>query len=87
MLWGRRAPDLGNVPDAHHGDDRHWTCGDFGVSEWTLTGSTVLGKRIEVRGVDLLEFADGKITRLGGSIVLASSTANAGARFVVTLPS
>jgi hypothetical protein len=28
-----------------------------------LQGFLVSGKRIEVRGVDLLEFADGKITR------------------------
>ena len=36
---------------------------DFGVSEWTLTGTSLAGKKIEVRGVDLLEFAEGKITR------------------------
>lgn len=51
------------IPDVHYGDDRHWACGDFGVSEWTLTGTSVAGKRIHVRGVDLLEFADGRITR------------------------
>ncbi len=53
------------LPDVHYGDDRHWVCGDeFGVSEWTLTGTTTAGQRIEVRGVDLLEFDDsGKITR------------------------
>jgi steroid delta-isomerase-like uncharacterized protein len=51
------------IPDVHYGEDRHWMCGDFGVSEWTLTGTTVSGKKIEVRGVDLLEFAGGKITR------------------------
>ena len=51
------------IPDVHYGDDRHWACGDFGVSEWTLTGTSLAGKRIEVRGVDLLEFAHGKITR------------------------
>lgn len=51
------------LPDVHYGDDRHWACGDFGVSEWTLTGTTRSGQRIEVRGVDLLEFAHGKITR------------------------
>lgn len=51
------------LPDVHYGDDRHWACGDFGVSEWTLTGTTLAGKKIEVRGVDLLEFAGGKITR------------------------
>jgi ketosteroid isomerase-like protein len=51
------------IPDVHYGDDRHWLCGDFGVSEWTLTGTSTSGKRLEVRGVDLLEFSDGLITR------------------------
>jgi hypothetical protein len=51
------------IPDVHYGDDRHWVCGDFGVSEWTLTGTSVSGQKIEVRGADLLEFAQGKITR------------------------
>ena len=51
------------IPDVHYGQDHHWTCGDLGVSEWTLTGTAVSGKRIEVRGVDLLEFVDGRITR------------------------
>jgi ketosteroid isomerase-like protein len=51
------------IPDVHYGEDRHWVCGTFGVSEWTLTGTSVSGKRLEVRGVDLLEFVDGKITR------------------------
>ncbi len=51
------------IPNVHYGDDRHWACGDFGVSEWTLTGDSVAGKHLEVRGVDLLEFVDGKITR------------------------
>jgi hypothetical protein len=41
------------IPNVHYGDDRHWACGDFGVS----------GESIEVRGVDLLEFVAGKITR------------------------
>ena len=51
------------IPDVHYGDDKHWVCGDFGVSEWTLTGTSVSGQQIEVRGVDLLEFAQGKIIR------------------------
>ena len=51
------------IPDVHYGDDRHWVCGDFGVSEWTLTGTAVSGRHIEVRGVDLLEFDQGKIIR------------------------
>ena len=51
------------IPDVHYGDDQHWVCGNFGVSEWTLTGTSRSGERIEVRGVDLLEFAEGKIIR------------------------
>ena len=51
------------IPNVHYGEDQHWACGDFGVSEWTLTGTSISGKRLEVRGVDLLEFVDGKITR------------------------
>ena len=51
------------IPNVHYGQDRHWVCGDFGVSEWTLTGTSVSGKKLKVRGVDLLEFNRGKITR------------------------
>jgi len=53
------------IPDVHYGEDRHWVCDDdFAVSEWTLTGTSVSGQRLEVRGVDLLEFdPDGKIRR------------------------
>ena len=51
------------IPDVHYGEDQHWVCGNFGVSEWTLTGTTLSGNKIEVRGVDLLEFTGGKIIR------------------------
>ena len=51
------------IPDVHYGDDTHWICGDLGVSEWTLTGTRKSGGHIEVRGVDLLEFRDGKVIR------------------------
>lgn len=51
------------IPNVHYGDDRHWACGNFGVSEWTLTGTSFAGKSLEVRGVDLIELVDGKITR------------------------
>jgi steroid delta-isomerase-like uncharacterized protein len=51
------------IPDVHYGEDQHWVCGSRGVSEWTLTGTSVSGQQIEVRGVDLLEFVQGKITR------------------------
>ena len=51
------------IPDVHYGNDQHWICGDLGVSEWILTGTKKSGQPIEVRGVDLLEFAGGKIIR------------------------
>ena len=51
------------IPDIHYGDDRHWTSGDRGVSEWTIRGTQVSGEPIEVRGCDLFEFTDGKISR------------------------
>jgi hypothetical protein len=35
----------------------------MGFSEWTLTGTSALGERVEVRGTDHLEFRDGKIIR------------------------
>ncbi len=37
--------------------------GDLGVSTWLLTGTTAAGARVCVRGVDLLEFRDGKIIK------------------------
>ncbi len=51
------------IPDVHYGNDQHWAGDNFGVSEWTLTGTSTSGKPIEVRGVDLLEFSQGKIIR------------------------
>jgi len=51
------------IPDIEYVDDRHWTSGDRGVSEWTIIGTQATGDRIEVRGCDLFEFADGKIRR------------------------
>jgi ketosteroid isomerase-like protein len=68
-LVGRQAVRHGvqarfdGIPDIHYGDARHWTCGDRGVSEWTIRGTQASGERIEVRGCDLFEFADGKISR------------------------
>lgn len=51
------------IPDVHYGDDRHWVAGNMGVSEWTLTGTTTTGVKLNVRGCDLWEFRDGKIVR------------------------
>jgi ketosteroid isomerase-like protein len=51
------------IPDIQYGDDRHWTCGDRGVSEWTIRGTQATGEPIEVRGCDLFEFSGGRISR------------------------
>lgn len=52
------------IPDVHYGDDDHFVCGNRGVSEWTITGTTLDGVEIDVRGCDLWTFdAEGRITR------------------------
>ena len=51
------------IPDIRYGDERHFVSGDRGVSEWTIRGTQATGERIEVRGCDLFEFTDGKISR------------------------
>jgi ketosteroid isomerase-like protein len=52
------------IPDVHYGDDDHFACGTRGVSEWTISGTTVDGERVDVRGCDLWTFGPGgKIVR------------------------
>jgi steroid delta-isomerase-like uncharacterized protein len=53
------------IPDVHYSDDEHWISADGtrGVSEWTLTGTTTAGVKLNVRGCDLWEFRNGKIIR------------------------
>jgi ketosteroid isomerase-like protein len=54
---------LDGIPDIVYDHARHWTCGDRGASEWTIRGTLTTGEPIEVRGCDLFEFADGKVSR------------------------
>ena len=51
------------IPDVHYGDDDHFVAGDRGASEWTLTGTTTDGVRLEVRGCDLWTLRDGLVTK------------------------
>lgn len=51
------------IPDVHYSDDRHFTCGDRGVSEWLLTGTRRDGSPVKVRGCDVFEFKDGRIAK------------------------
>ena len=57
------AARFAGIPDVSYNDDVHWTCGDRGVSEWTIRGTTDDGTRIEVRGCDLFEFEGDKLRR------------------------
>ena len=54
---------IDGIPDVQWCDASHWACGDHGVSEWTIRGTQSTGEPIEVRGCDLYEFRDGKISR------------------------
>jgi steroid delta-isomerase-like uncharacterized protein len=51
------------IPDVQWGDERHFVSGDRAASEWTIRGTQANGEPIEVRGCDLFEFRDGKISR------------------------
>jgi len=72
--WGRRfegkaavreglAMRFSGIPDVHYGEDDHFVAGDRGASEWTLTGTTADGIRLEVRGCDLWTFRDDLVTK------------------------
>jgi ketosteroid isomerase-like protein len=73
--WGRRfvgkqevreglRARFAGIPDVSYRDGGSFTCGSRGVSEWTISGTTVDGETIDVRGCDLWTFgADGQIVR------------------------
>jgi ketosteroid isomerase-like protein len=51
------------IPDVRYQQDEHFLDGDRGASEWTLSGTTSDGQRIEVRGCDLWTIRDGKVVK------------------------
>jgi taurine dehydrogenase small subunit len=72
--WGQRvvgkeqirtafAARFSRIPDVRYQGDDHFVDGERGASEWTLSGTTTEGERIEVRGCDLWTFRDGKIVK------------------------
>ena len=73
--WGRRwqgraqvreglASRFSGIPDVHYGEAQHWVCGEtFGVTDWTLTGTTIAGAPVHVQGCDHYTFRDGQIVR------------------------
>ena len=61
---GGLAQRFSGLPDVHYGDDEHWICGDHAVSKWLLTGTTLSGETLRVRGCDLFDLAPaGRIRR------------------------
>ena len=57
------AARFAGIPDVHYGEATHVVCGNRGVSEWTLTGTTTEGDRLEFRGCDRWTFHDGHVVR------------------------
>jgi ketosteroid isomerase-like protein len=51
------------IPDVRYQQDDHFVDGDRGASEWTLSGTTVDGERLEIRGCDLWTFRDGRVVK------------------------
>lgn len=47
--------------DGRWNDARHFVAGDRAVSEWTFTGTTRDGAKVEVNGCDLFTLKGGKI--------------------------
>ena len=50
-------------PDARWEEATHVICGARGFSEWTFKGADRDGKKVEMRGVDVFTFRDGRIAR------------------------
>ncbi len=72
--WGQRfvgrdevrtafAGRLSGIPDIRYREGEHFVDGDRGASEWTLSGTTTEGQRIEVRGCDLWTFRGAKVVK------------------------
>jgi len=72
--WGQRfvgraavaeafAGRFAGIPDVRYTEDDHFVDGDRGASAWTLTGHTLEGTELAVRGCDLWTFRDGLVVR------------------------
>lgn len=51
------------TPDVRYTEVEHFASGTTGMSRWLLTGTTLQGQRVCVRGCDFYSFADGMVTR------------------------
>jgi ketosteroid isomerase-like protein len=60
---GGFAARFDGIPDVRYESHGDFVSGDRGVSEWTISGRTRDGERVEVRGCDLWTFApDGRVS-------------------------
>ena len=57
------AARFAGIPDIRYRQDAHFVDGDRGTSEWTLSGTSTEGERIEVRGCDLWTLRAGKVVK------------------------
>ena len=57
------AARFSGIPDVRYRDEGTFVDGDRGASEWTLTGTTISGEPVQVRGCDLWTIRDGKIAK------------------------
>jgi len=57
------ASRFAGLPDVHYGEAEHFIRGDTGISKWLLTGTTVAGVRIAVRGCDFYTFRDDEVIK------------------------
>lgn len=48
-------------PDGRWNNPRHFVAGNRAVSEWTFTGTTKDGAKVEVNGCDIFTLRDGRI--------------------------
>ncbi len=60
-IRGGFAARFSSIPDIRYQEDQHFVDGDRGASEWTLSGTTTEGQRIELRGCDLWTLRHGMI--------------------------
>jgi len=51
------------IPDVRYRKDEHFACGHRGASEWTLSGTSVDGQRLHLRGCDLWTLREGLVVR------------------------
>ncbi|HTS15399.1 MAG TPA: nuclear transport factor 2 family protein [Candidatus Sulfotelmatobacter sp.] len=72
--WGQRfvgrdevagafAGRFAGIPNVRYTNDEHFVDGDRGASTWTLTGRTVEGQELDLRGCDLWTFRGGLVVK------------------------